>query len=314
MTTNPLTAPVSTPGAPRFALDAKAAAGLALAFLTVILWASGLALTRFGVTRSLSLWDVAFLRLAIPALVLAPLLFRLARDFTRAQAGPAALMVFGAGIPFALVGSGGMLFAPAAHAGALMPGCMPLFTALLAVLVLKERLTRARLAGYAAIVAGAICVGGWNLFAGEPGLWRGHLLFLAAGAMWAIYTIAYRHSGFTPWQGAAVVSVISLLLYAPVYFAWLSPRLLAAPPVEVALQLVQGVISGLLSMLTYAGAVRRIGPSRAAAFSALTPALIALIGIPVLDEWPDAATWAGIALVGGGVAFASLAGAAANPR
>lgn len=312
MSTTPLASRLPAPA--RFALDRKAAAGLLLALLTVILWASGLALTRFGVTRSLSLWDVAFLRLAVPALVLAPLLLRLTGSFTRPQLGPAALMVFGAGIPFALVGSAGMLFAPAAHAGALMPGCMPLFTALLAVLVLRETIAPARLAGYGAIVAGALCVGGWNLFAGEPGLWRGHLLFLTAGAMWAVYTIAYRHSGFTPWQGAAVVSVVSFVLYAPVYLLWLSPRLLAAPPVEVLLQLVQGVISGLLSMLTYAGAVRRIGPSRAAAFSALTPALIALIGIPVLDEWPDPATWAGIVLVGGGVAFASLAGAAETPR
>lgn len=46
----------------------------------------------------------------------------------------------------------------------------------------------------------------------------------------------------------------------------------------------QGVLSGLAAMLAYGIAVRSLGGSQAAAFSALTPVLAALGGAIFLDE------------------------------
>ncbi len=64
-------------------------------------------------------------------------------------------------------------------------------------------------------------------------------------------------------------------------------------------------------MAAYGAAVRRLGASRAAAFSALVPVLAALLGIPVLGEMPAPATVGGIAA---GVVLASGAVAPARAR
>lgn len=288
---------------------AGALLGAAAALFTVILWAAGLVATRFGVTGSLSLYDVVFLRLALPALLLLPLLLRHRARRADGQAvrpGIIAVMAVGAGLPFMLVSSSGMLFAPAAHAGALMPGVMPLFAALFAALLLAERFTAGRKLGMVMMALGAVAVGGYQVVGSAGnGAWRGDLLFICAGALWASYTIAMRKSGLGPWHAAALVYVISCAVYAPIYLLWLESHLSTAPAFEIAVQLVQSVASGLLSMAAYGFAVRRLGAAPAAAFGALTPALTALMAIPLLGEWPDAVTWIGIVTVSLGVALAN---------
>lgn len=284
--------------------------GAAAALATVLLWAAGLVATRFGVTGSLSLWDVVFLRLALPALLLIPALLGFIR--MPAPAVPPGwrpiwliTLVAGAGLPFMLISSTGMIFAPAAHAGAFMPGSMPLFAALFAVLLLGERFTPRRRIGTLLMLLGAVAVGGWQVIDGAGEAWRGDLMFVACGALWASYTIALKKTGIGPWQAAALVYVTSFLLYAPVYLLWLDSRILQAPVFEVFVQLVQSVGSGLLSMAAYGFAVRRLGAAPAAAFAALTPALTALLAVPLLGEWPDPVTWTGIVAVSFGVALAN---------
>lgn len=296
-------APPSLPAA-----DTARWLGAAAALATVLLWAAGLVATRFGVTGSLSLWDVIFLRLAMPAVLLAPILVR----FMQRPGNPSpnhsfwfVVMIAGAGLPFMLVGSGGMVFAPAAHAGALMPGSMPLFAALFAVLLLDESFNTQRKLGTALMLLGAIAVGGWQAFQGTSDAWRGDLMFVCAGAMWACYTIGLKKTGIGAWQAAALVYVMSFLAYAPVYLLWLDSRLLTAPAFEIWVQIAQSVGSGLLSMAAYSYAVRRLGAAPAAAFGALTPALTALLAIPLLGEWPETVTWIGIVAVSLGVALAN---------
>lgn len=300
-----LAAPAPAP--PAIAAPAPLLLGAAAALFTVALWAGGLVATRFGVTGHLTLWDVVFLRIALPALILLPVLLRhppvaAGRPHHKAVL---AVMAAGAGLPFLLTSSGGMVFAPAAHAGALMPGSMPLFAALLAVLLLGERFTAARRFGTLLMLAGAVAVGGWQILHDGGTTWRGDLMFVAAGAMWASYTIAMKKSGLGVWQGAGVVYVSSFLLYAPVYLTLGGSHLLTVPRFEIGVQLFQSVASGLLSMAAFGFAIRRLGAARAAAFGALTPALTALLAIPLLGEWPEPATWIGIGAISLGVALAN---------
>lgn len=284
--------------------------GAAAALATVLLWAAGLVATRFGVTGSLSFWDVIFLRLALPAVLLMPILLR----FARTQSGTSTsgsrpfwvvVMILGAGLPFMLIGSGGMVFAPAAHAGALMPGSMPLFAAFFAVLLLGESFNTQRRLGTLLMLLGAIAVGGWQVVQGDSQTWRGDLMFVCAGAMWACYTIGLKKTGIGAWHAAALVYVASFAVYTPVYLLWLDSRLLTAPLFEIGVQVAQSVGSGLLSMAAYSFAVRLLGAAPAAAFGALTPAITALLAIPLLGEWPETVTWIGIGAVSLGVALAN---------
>jgi drug/metabolite transporter (DMT)-like permease len=67
----------------------------------------------------------------------------------------------------------------------------------------------------------------------------------------------------------------------------------------------QFVLSGVVALVCYGAAVRMLGSSRAAIFSALAPALAALIAVPWLGEVPTALTIAGIVLAVAGVALGS---------
>ena len=65
--------------------------------------------------------------------------------------------------------------------------------------------------------------------------------------------------------------------------------------------LVQGALTGVLSVIAYTTAVRLLGPARAAIFPALVPASAMLIGFPVAGEWPNALQFAGLGLVSFGL-------------
>src|SRR6516165_8120017 len=98
----------------------------------------------------------------------------------------------GAGAPQLLVVGAGLMFAPVAHAGALYQGVVPLAVACLASVVLKERLAAIRKIGLSLVLVGAFMIGGVGLasLGGRQSI--GHLLFLAAAAMVAGYTVAIR--------------------------------------------------------------------------------------------------------------------------
>lgn len=281
------------------------AIGAAGALTAALIWGSWIVVTRLGVTTSLAPPDIAFLRFGIPAVALLPVLLREGFALKRIGIAWTVLMVAGSGLPFFLITSAGMRFAPASHAGALLPGTMPLFVALLAALFDGERFSGARLAGFALVVAGVLAVGGYHLLLGAGEDWRGHLLFLSGAFLWAVYTLAFRRAGIGAWHAAALINAYSILGLLPIYL-WTGSHLPEVSWPELGLQsLSQGVLSGIVALLAYGIAVRRLGAPRAAVFISLTPVIAALVAIPVLGERPDAATTVGIVAVSLGVALAS---------
>lgn len=280
--------------------------GVASALVVVLCWAGWVVATRFAVTTHLRPVDIAFLRYLVASLLLTPVLVR--RGFGLRQLGLArvAVLVTGAGVPFLLVASTGMTFAPASDVGAVMIGTMPVFVAVFSALISRERFAPARVAGFAAVAIGIVGIAAHGLFDIGSGAWRGHILFLAGAALFAIYTVTFRRSGIGPWHAAAIVNFYSLLLIAPAYLLVAGSRLLAAPVGDVLTQaVVQGVVSAIVALFFYGEAVRRLGASQAAALGSLTPVIAALLGMPLLGELPNALTWAAIAMVSAGVVLAS---------
>lgn len=291
------------------------AAGVLCGLAVALIWSSWSVATRFAVTTTLGPHDVTFLRFGVSALLLWPILAR--KGLGLAQIGIVRLlvMVLGAGVPFMMLGSVGMRFAPASHVATLMIGTMPIWVAVLSGVLFGEKFSRQQLGGMAVVLAGVLCIGGYALLANRAaGEWRGDLLFLLAGLCFASFTIAQRRSGISPWHATALVNVCSAVLFAPIYFFWFTPNIFTAPPASVGFQVVaQGILVAILGMYFYTEAVRRLGAPRAAIFGALAPALAALIGALFLKEIPAALTLVGIALVMGGVALV-VTGARAKPK
>ena len=258
-----------------------------------------------GLRSSLTPWDISAIRFGVAGLLLLPFLLRVGLAFDRlGWIGLAALVLGGA--PAVLLANSGLLFAPAAHAGALFPGVMPLMVAILAAIILKEPFTPQKRAGFAFIMTGVVGIV-WGA-GGSIGTTQnlGHLLFLGAAFSWACYTVAMRRARLDGLHAAAISAVGSALLYLPPYAVMAGGSMFEATLGAIALQaLVQGLLTAVISYLLYGMAVGILGASSGAAFAALCPAMTALMAIPILGEWPSTLDWMAIVLISIGVYIVS---------
>ncbi len=280
--------------------NSSATFGAAAALSVVTIWATWLISMRYSKGGVLTPLDLSLLRFGIPALVLSPFLRRTGLWPRGAGTLPLVLMIVGAGAPFFQVAAFGLLATPASAAGVLLPGTMPLATALIGMMVLGERPDRLRKAGMLAILAGGLL-----LLLGtseEASLsWRSYVVLPFGAALWAIYTHAFRKSGLGAFEAGALICFWSTVINLPL-IPLLGSNLLTAPVSEIALQLVpQALLSGLLATIFYGFAVRILGATRAAAYTALTPVAAAIGGAVLLGETLSGPAIAATAITGLGV-------------
>ncbi|TKW76638.1 MAG: DMT family transporter, partial [Bradyrhizobium icense] len=158
--------------------------GAACGLAAVCIWSGWIVVARLGLRTSLTPWDIAALRFGVAGVLLLPLVVARGLAFDRLGWTGLAAIVLGGAAPVFLANSG-LVFAPAAHAGALFPGVMPLMVALLAAMLLGEPFSRAKQVGFALILPGvlAIVLGSGAELGSPQNL--GHGLFLCAGLAWA---------------------------------------------------------------------------------------------------------------------------------
>jgi drug/metabolite transporter (DMT)-like permease len=271
----------------------------------VSIWSGWIVVARLGLRTSLTPWDIAALRFGVAGLLLLPYVWLKGLALNRLGGTGLAAIVFGGAAPVLLANTG-LLFAPAAHAGALFPGVMPLMVALLAAAVLREEFTGKKMIGFALILPGVLAIA-WEA-GGYAGSSQniGHALFLCSGLAWAVYTVAMRGARLDGLHAAAISAVGAMFLYLPVFTFIPGSGLAKAPWGDIALQaIVQGVLTAIVSLLLYGRAVSLLGASSGAAFAALSPAMTALMAIPILGEWPRVLDWVAITTISVGVYFVS---------
>lgn len=304
--------------------------GLLAALVTVTLWTSFIVIARASAQRSLTPLDITLLRIVGASVVLLPWGWWLVRR-RRVQMGAGApasslggisplplsttalLGVFG-GVLYAVLAYAGFFHAPATHAAVLMPGSLPLWTALLAVLVLHDRITPLRAMGLALIVAGDLLVGGRSLLAGFAGgdVWKGDVLFMLAAASWAAYSVQARRLAVDAVQATIAITAFALLVYAPVYAVLLAlgtvtSHLGQAPWSEILFQLVfQGGGSVVISGIAFTRMIQHYGPVRSTMITALVPGLSAIGAVLLLDEPMHWNLGAGLTLVTTGILLGVL--------
>ena len=284
---------------------AEYARGALYGLAAVSIWAGWIVVARLGLRTNLSPWDIAALRFAVAGPLLLPYLLRKGLALERLGWSAMAALVLG-GAPIVLLANAGLLFAPAAQAGALFPGVMPLMVAILAAVILQEAFTSTKRIGFVLISTGVVGIV-WSA-GGTIGTRQnlGHALFLASALLWACYTVAMRRARLDGLYAASIAAVGSLFLYLPCYAAVAGASLFKAALGDIALQaFVQGVLTAVISLLLYGRAVGILGASSGAAFAALCPAMTALLAIPLLGEWPTAIDWIAIIVISLGVYFVS---------
>ena len=303
--------------------------GLLAAIVTVTIWTSFIVIARATAHRNLTPLDICLLRFIGAALVLLPwggwLVWRRARDSGAALAPPSwlrlsplsfkltALIGSLGGVAYAALAYSGFYFAPAAHASVLLPGTLPLTTTLMAVLILKDRVTPTRAIGLSLIFLGDLLVGGASVLQawGQSGsqVWKGDLLFLSASTCWAVYSVLVRKHALQAVQATIAISVFAFFSYVPAYALLVGSGLLvsqlaSAPDAEIAFQMVfQGMGSVVISGISFTKMVQYFGPVRSTMITAVVPGLSALGAVLFLGEPLYWNLLAGLALVTLGIVF-----------
>lgn len=310
--------------------------GIVAALVTVVIWTSFIVIARASADPArggvLNPFDIMYARIWGASLILLPWGWWLTqRDRLRQQEGTQAVGInssslwglsplplrttalvgaFG-GVLYGMLAYSGFVFAPAAHASVLMPGSLPLWTALLAAVVLHDRITVARAVGLALIVVGDLMVGGASLLHAldGSGIWRGDVLFVMAAMVWAVYSVLVRRHALNAVRATIAITAFAFVTYVPVYTAllllqWVPGRLLQAPLGDVGFQMFfQGVGSVVISGITFTKMIQHFGPVRSTMMTAVVPGMSALAAVMVLGEPLHWNLIGGLVLVTMGIVF-----------
>ncbi len=305
------------------------AVGISAAVITIIIWTSFIIIARATTdpARGATLLplDIVLARILGAGLVLLPWGWWLVRR-DRLQGNAEASSLFGlsplslkitvatglfGGLLYGMLAYGGFVFAPAAHASVLLPGSLPLWTSLLAVVVLRDHLTRNRVISLLLIVGGDLLVGGASLLRAFDGgeVWKGDLLFMTAAFAWSTYTVLARKHALDAVRATIAITVFAFVVYVPVYGVLIAAHVLpshfaTAQLGDVVFQMVfQGFLSVVISGITFTKMVQYFGPVRATMFTAVVPGSSALGAVYFLGEPLSWNLWMGLALVTCGIIF-----------
>ncbi|WP_082462196.1 DMT family transporter [Agromyces sp. Leaf222] len=250
----------------------------------VLLWAS-FALTLRGVGESsLTTIDLSVLRFAIPVAALAPWLPRAIREI-RAERRTTALLLLVGGLPHFLVSALGAHLAPAALVGLIIPGTVPLFVTVLAVLGGRVRIPGRQLASVALIVVGVAAAAVMTSGTVPP---AGIAVLLVAGFVWAVYTLGLKRSTLSLTTTVLVICTPAAVAALGLACSGAMPSNLlsgTALPGDILLfAVLQGLGTGIISTIAYAHAVRVLGSGIAATAGALSPVAAAALAVPLLGE------------------------------
>ena len=309
------------------------AVGITAAVVTVSIWTGFIVIGRAAAAHTLLPLDIALLRILGASAVLLPWGWWL----TRGQRGSSGVSLAGfsplplrqtvlAGIfggpLYAVLCYAGFFYAPAAHASVLMPGSLPLWTALLAALILRDRITPWRALGLACIIGGDLLVGGAALLSAFDGgeVWKGDLIFMSAALCWATYSVLARKLGLEAVRATIAITAFAFVTYVPLFLlltasGLLPTRLAQAPWGEIAFQaLFQGLGSVVISGISFVHMVRAFGPVKSTMITALVPGLSALGAVLLLGEPLGWNLAAGLVLVTAGILFGVRAARQASPE
>jgi len=186
-------------------------------------------------------------------------------------------------------------------------------TALLAALFLKDRITPARAAGLAFIVAGDLLVGGTSLQRAFEGgvVWKGDLLFMAAAACWSVYSVTTSRLSDRLSGATSLATTFSLGL--PLLLAFCAPEMARQDYAGVsflgwAILVLSAVFPLYVCFRLWASALATLGVAATTRFSVLVPVVAGVSSAVWTGERFSGAKVASAGVVLLGLALARLGG------
>ena len=271
---------------------------LAVAF-TVFCWAAAFVGIRDAV-QDMSPGSIALVRYAVASVVLAGMLAATRKPLPDRKDWPRLALVGVLGIAvYNLALNYGTQFIHAGSA-AFLVNTAPIFTAIFAVLLLGEHVTRIAFAGMFLSFAGALLIffGEGKDVAFEPGA----LLILLAAVAFSLFFITQKPllARYTPIQVITVAVWVGTVLMIP-FSLNVGSELAGAPARTVWIVVLLGIFPGALAYASWAYVLSKVPAAKAGSFIYIVGPTTVVIAWLWLDEVPAA-----LSLVGGVIALAGV--------
>lgn len=256
--------------------------------LALLTWSSSYAITR-TVVASMPPVLFAFLRFGIAWIILLIIFYarpNRVRESIRGKWVPVGTLAL-SGVTLYYICFNFSLQRTSAAVGALIQGFIPVSTALLAAVFLKEKIKPLQVLAIIIAVLGVVLIGFANPSTATHTNSRwGNMLMIAAVLCWAIYTVvSKKYASLDPlWLITWLAGMGTLLLLpAVIYERWQQPW----PPISLGgwtAILYMAVFPSALGYLWYNSALQHIPASQAGVWVNLDPVLGALIAVIFLGE------------------------------
>ncbi len=277
--------------------------GMGFGLLAAVIWGAWPVVSKLAANSQLNGWDLTALRFGIAGCLLLPVFIRQMMKVKK-MALKSLVLTVGAGAPYSLLATSGLTYAPSAHFGIIAPSSMLVFVTLGSFLWLRESLKVSRVLGILLILSGVLFVAGQSLGNLSGDTITGDLMFVGCGMLWASYTLLAKHWQVSPWTATAMVAVVSMVCYLPVYLVGFgAENLLISIDTLMWQGLFQGVLTAIAALYFYSKAVALLGSGKGAVFSALVPPIALLLGVLLLGETITWIEYAGLGLVCLGMLF-----------
>jgi len=251
------------------------------------LWGSTFVVTKETIVEIPPL-TLAFIRVSIGALVLAPFALYRHRRAPPGQSLPwLAIAQLGfIGVAFYYTAFNLGMSRTSASQGALVQSCIPAMTALVAVVLLRERASRTRLAGIALSIVGVLVIFSGSAAGHAGASLSGNVLIFASVIAWGVYTsIAKRIADFDSVVVTACIIGCGALMLLPLAlfesgtadFPMLTARGWAG-------MFYLGALASGIAFLVYNYSLRYMEAGQAGVFANLIPVVGVLSGIVFLHE------------------------------
>ena len=277
--------------------------GHALAVFTILVWATTFVATKV-LLRALSPLEIMIARFALGfiALLIA------GKGLMKAQEKWHELLFAFAGLTgvtlYFLMENIALTYISASLVGVIVASA-PLFTALAAAVVLRERLSRWFFFGFLCAMAGIALssLAGVSELALDP---RGVLLGVGAALVWGVYSVIVRKLGAAGYSTVPLTCRIFgyglLFLLVPALLEGFPAPLSAwTEPLHIANLLFLGLLASATCFVTWNRAVFLLGPVKTSAYIYVQPVITIVCSALVLHETMTPVMWVGTVLAVAGL-------------
>ena len=256
----------------------------------VFIWSGWITISRYGVHTILQPADITLLRYGTALICVSPLIFR--HQWSKYRLHQYLMVGLGIGFPYTMLTFYGLRELKAAHVGVLVNGMLPIFGAIAAWFILRQRISIMRYGAIGLIFLANFVMAGGDTF--SLAHTTGIFLLLVVAALYTMHMIGVKHWGFE-WKDVLVtVAVVNGVLFLPLWFVFPSALFQADIKDIVSQAVYQGILVNIVALICSTYAIKHLGTVTVTIFMSIVPVSTALLALVLLDESLNAYEISGI--------------------